>query len=490
VDFPAGKTSGWGNDTVSEIGGVFGSNFNDVLIGDGKSLLWGMAGDDELHGGLDDRALFSKPVDADLARGTATGEGNDKLIGIENLEGSSGSDRLVGDNAVNVLLGGPGGNDVLMGAGGPDVLVSGGPSTLSGGPGADRLEGGSGNDTLDGGTGNDLLSGGGGTNTIDGGAGTENTVTYFASSKPVSVNLAQGTAAGDGTDRLTNVQDVVGSTHDDSITGDAQANALFGGDGNDTLSGGAGPDFLDGGVGKNVLDGGPGTDYCLQKGRSCEISGAPYIPGKAPLPPGVTPPRVLTFEQTVERRSSAARVLRALESQKLTPELAARFPREYVLALAAQLAQPLSLTRAFKGETAAYKYAAEPICFAANKPFKTEIAPPRTVSPVVGDNKPEEGWWQGTLYKAGTKGFKKFKTTPWARAELAGGSAIPGVTLWRDQSGKRAYPNTVVVQAPRGRYVWKGNIYWVRSGGQVFQPIEPHIIRAKTITHNKQCVFR
>src|SRR5205807_4127900 len=82
VDFPAGKTSGWGNDTVSNIEGVFGSKFADQLIGSdtGTSLLWGAAGDDELRGnGGDDRALFGNPVDADLARGTATGEGTDKL---------------------------------------------------------------------------------------------------------------------------------------------------------------------------------------------------------------------------------------------------------------------------------------------------------------------------------------------------------------------------------------------------------------------------
>ena len=145
-----------------------------------------------------------------------------------------------------------------------------------------------------------------------------------------------------------------------------------------------------------------------------------------------------------------------------------------------------------KGETAAYKYAAEPVCFAAKKPYSTEIAPPRTVNPVAGDGKPEEAWWQGTLYRGDPKRkgrYKKFKTTPWARAELAGGSAIPGVTLWKDQTGNRAFPNSVLLKVGRGRYVWKGNLYWVRSGGQVFQPIEPHIIRARTIRHDKQCVF-
>jgi acetylornithine deacetylase/succinyl-diaminopimelate desuccinylase-like protein len=62
-----------------------------------------------------------------------------------------------------------------------------------------------------------------------------------------------------------------------------------------------------------------------------------------------------------------------------------------------------------KGETSAYKYAAEPVCF-ASKPFRTEIAPPRTVSPITGDNKAEEGWWQGTLYRL-QKGKYKGRVT-------------------------------------------------------------------------------
>jgi Ca2+-binding RTX toxin-like protein len=493
VDFPAGKTSGWGNDTVSNIEGVFGSRFGDVLTGSdtGTSLLWGAAGDDELRGqGDDDRALFSNPVDADLGRGTATGEGTDKLVGISQLEGSKGSDRLTGDAKANLLIGGPGGNDVLSGGGGADALLSGGGSTLSGGLGPDRLVGGNADDALDGGLGDDLLSGGRGNNTIDGGGGLEDAVTYAQSSSGIGADLGQGVGTAEGNDKLVNVEAVVGSKHDDSITGDAHANSLQGGDGNDTLSGGAGPDFLDGGVGSNKLNGGPGSDYCLQKGPGCEVSGAPFIPGKAPLPPGVTPPGLFSFLHAAVAHASAERVLAALEQQTLSPALAARFPTDFVLALSAQLAgDAFSPGVAKRGETAAYKYAAEPVCFAAQKPFRTEIAPPRTVSPIVGDNKPEEGWWQGTLYRLKKGKYKKFKTTPWARAELQGGTAIPGVTLWRDQTGKRAFPNVVSVKVGRGRYVWKGNIYWVRSGGQVFAPIEPHIIRKKAVTHNKQCVF-
>jgi len=487
VDFPAGKTSGWGSDTVSNIEGVFGSKFNDLLTGDGSSLLWGMAGDDEIHGQRDDRALFSKPVDADLARGTATGEGNDKLINVANLEGSSGNDKLTGDDDPNLILGGPGGNDVESGGPGPDALVSGGASSLSGGPGADRLEGRGANDALDGGTGDDLLSGGGGTNTIDGGAGDQDTVMYLGSTKPAKVDLGAGTGGADGTDQLKNVKGVVGTKLDDSLTGDAKGNSLQGGDGNDLLSGGAGADFLDGGIGANRLDGGPGSDYCLQKGPGCEVSGAPFVPGKAPLPPGVTPPSLFSFVPALVQRANAERLVTTLESQPAMPQVEGQTD-SYVLAVAAQLAASSGPASVQKGETAAYKYAAEPVCF-ATKPFHTEIAPPRTVSPIAGDNKPEEGWWQGTLYRLQKGKYKKFKTTPWARAQLQGGTAVPGVTLWRNQTGKQAYPNTVSVKAKKGRYVWKGNIYWVRSGGQVFAPIEPHIIRAKTVKFNKQCVF-
>src|SRR6266545_2500824 len=340
VDFSAGRTTGWGNDTVTGIEGVFGSRFNDVLVGsDADNLLWGRDGNDELRGQAGENfALYSKPVDANLAQGRAVGEGTDRLIGIVGLVGSSGNDKLTGDAKRNVLVGGGGGSDVLDGAGGPDVLVSGGPSTLLGGPGADRLDGGGANDQLDGGIGDDLLSGGGGDDAIDGGAGLEDTLNYLFAAG-VHVDLLQGTATGEGTDKLSNIEAVNGSTHDDELTGDAKANSLSGGDGNDRISGGAGPDFLDGGIGRNVLDGGPGSDYCRQKGRGCEVSGAPNIPGKAPLPPGVTPPAL------APKRTSVLRVRRAVQRQSLSPSLAARFPDVFALALSAELTRPLGPAR-------------------------------------------------------------------------------------------------------------------------------------------------
>jgi len=79
--------------------------------------------------------------------------------------------------------------------------------------------------------------------------------------------------------------------------------------------------------------------------------------------------------------------------------------------------------------------------------------------------------------------------TAWARAQLAGDVVVPGVVVWKDVSGRRAFRSPVAVRVPRGRYVWKGQIYWVRSGGRVFAPVEPHIIRARTIRHDKNCAF-
>jgi Ca2+-binding RTX toxin-like protein len=80
----------------------------------------------------------------------------------------------------------------------------------------------------------------------------------------VTVDLAAGTATGEGTDTLTGIENVFGSGNfGDTLTGDTQDNALFGSGGDDSVSGGDGNDDLDGGNGTDALDGGIGTDTCL-----------------------------------------------------------------------------------------------------------------------------------------------------------------------------------------------------------------------------------
>ena len=51
-------------------------------------------------------------------------------------------------------------------------------------------------------------------------------------------------------------ENLVGSDHDDRLTGDYRANALTGGKGDDDINGGGGADHLIGGPGEDDLDGG------------------------------------------------------------------------------------------------------------------------------------------------------------------------------------------------------------------------------------------
>ena len=139
---------------------------------------------------------------------------------------------IEGGDGADILFGGDG-NDTLNGGAGDDAL--------DGGAGNDRLDGGQGNDQLLGGEGNDILSGGAGDDTLDGGDGID-TVSY-ANSTPsgswamngVVAYLGPEGANGDGYDTILNVENLIGSSLDDELNGDAGANFLEGGFGNDIL---------------------------------------------------------------------------------------------------------------------------------------------------------------------------------------------------------------------------------------------------------------
>ncbi|QDU68546.1 PKD domain-containing protein [Engelhardtia mirabilis] len=95
--------------------------------------------------------------------------------------------------------------------------------------------------------------------TISGGAGVD-TVDYSAAAGGVVVDLVAGTATGAGNDMLSGIENVTGSSFDDTLSGDSGANVLTGGAGDDVLDGGAGDDLLQGGAGADTLTGGAGTD--------------------------------------------------------------------------------------------------------------------------------------------------------------------------------------------------------------------------------------
>jgi Ca2+-binding RTX toxin-like protein len=96
--------------------------------------------------------------------------------------------------------------------------------------------------------------------TADLGSGTD-TLSYVLPTGVVvnlTVDLQAGTATGFSS--VVNIENVIGASGNDRLTGDAKANSLQGGAGNDSLSGGLGNDTLSGGAGTDVISGGDGND--------------------------------------------------------------------------------------------------------------------------------------------------------------------------------------------------------------------------------------
>ncbi|MBC6442774.1 MAG: hypothetical protein GDA53_06570 [Rhodobacteraceae bacterium] len=143
-------------------------------------------------------------------------------------------------------------------------------AVINGTAGDDTLEGAAGTDWLYGLAGNDVLEGGAGADLINGGAGSD-TAAYTGSNAGVDVNLATARGAGGHAqgDVLTGIENLAGSNHRDTLTGDDGDNRLWGGAGDDifyagagddTLEGGAGHDYFSGDIGNDTLTGGTGND--------------------------------------------------------------------------------------------------------------------------------------------------------------------------------------------------------------------------------------
>ena len=175
--------------TVSECT-ILGTAGRDVLVGTegadvicglgGNDVVKGLGGGDALKGGEGyDTASFedaAQGVVASLTDGTATGEGEDELVDVESLLGSTHDDTLTGSAHYNRLIGNDGA-DTLRGLGGADSLYGwSGQDELFGGAARDKLVGGSRADKLYGEDGDDSLNSQDGTNgndSLDGGAGTD-----------------------------------------------------------------------------------------------------------------------------------------------------------------------------------------------------------------------------------------------------------------------------------------------------------------------------
>lgn len=171
--------------------------------------------------------------------------------------GRMGADTMDGGDGVDRLFGGDGLDDIVGGSG--DDLIYGGndADTIDGGADNDTIYGDSGDDIIDGGANDDIIVGGSGADNIDGNTGTD-TLDYASEGGggAVTVNLATGSATdsyGD-TDTLAGIENVEGTSLDDTIYGDGLVNDLQGNAGDDVLSGGEGNDVIDGGADEDTID--------------------------------------------------------------------------------------------------------------------------------------------------------------------------------------------------------------------------------------------
>lgn len=172
----------------------------------------------------DDGGLAYGGRDTDLSSKSISFNVNDVR---DNTTGTSASDVLKGDAGAD-LIKGSGGRDTLYGLGGDDAL-----------------DGGEDNDTLVGGSGADRLLGGGGVDTAS----------YAGSTKGLTVNLVKTSANTEDAkgDAYSSIENILGSSYDDILTGNSGANTISGGSGSDKLNGGLSKDVLVGGSGKDMF---------------------------------------------------------------------------------------------------------------------------------------------------------------------------------------------------------------------------------------------
>ena len=193
---------------------VYGTEGDDTLTGTaGPDGLYGLAGDDILKGG----------------------------DGTDYLEGGDGDDILDGGDWADWLVGGAGIDTATYALSGLWVTVDlknginlGGATgeqlalieNLVGSAFDDTLVGEAGVNSLDGGNGDDLLDGQDGGDRLNGGAGND-TAYYLGSTAGVTISLATGLGLGGYAqgDTLVNVENLNGTYHDDTLTGDGGDNA-------------------------------------------------------------------------------------------------------------------------------------------------------------------------------------------------------------------------------------------------------------------------
>jgi Ca2+-binding RTX toxin-like protein len=257
-------------ETIANFENVEGSQGGETIIGsDGTNVLDGNGGNDTLNGGAGN----------DVINGGSGADHiiDDDFVGFDTYDGGSGLDTIDYSNVkladgvvtINLALG----QTSVSGTNGQtltDTFVN--IENVIGTQNGDFIVGDANNNVLQGGDGNDTLRGGVGGDALDGGNGID-TASYVTSTSGVAVILLTGSGTrGDADeDTLVNIENLTGSSFNDTLLGNGDANTILGLDGNDTINAGSGVDSVDGGSGNDhiedddsvnfdVYDGGSGID--------------------------------------------------------------------------------------------------------------------------------------------------------------------------------------------------------------------------------------
>jgi Ca2+-binding RTX toxin-like protein len=233
VDLQAGTASGMGNDTLTDVQDVEGSDFDDVITGntldndlqgnDGNDVINGAAGDDDINGDDDDDTLTGGLGDDEI-----DGDDDDDVINEE--AAANGSDDLDGDSGIDVInYGARTTNTVLVEGGG---FVSGQDANNDGdaSDAADERDllidfeifvSGSGNDTHVGNGDNETFVPGAGDDDVDGNGGGADLLDISAAAT-ATINLETGTATGEGNDTFEDVEQFATGAGNDVVIPDIQ----------------------------------------------------------------------------------------------------------------------------------------------------------------------------------------------------------------------------------------------------------------------------
>ncbi len=289
VDLDGGQaTGGGGTDTLISIENATGGNYGDSMTGSaGDNVLDGGEGSDTIEGGAGNDTLIgglgADTYIVDDIGDTVVETDNNPSAMVIGLDLGSAIDSVLASISYT-LTSFVENLNLATGAGGLTGTGNELDNTLVGNESANNLDGLGGNDTLIGAGGNDTLTGGLGTDTAD----------YTGATDALVINLATLTAqvvsAGQGSDILSGIENLVGGLMGDNFTGDLLNNVmtgnggndtmlasdgfdtLIGGDGDDSLSGmnngdslvgGNGNDWLGGGKGQDIIDGGADNDTLI-----------------------------------------------------------------------------------------------------------------------------------------------------------------------------------------------------------------------------------